>query len=264
MREAVSSVIAERAQDQGGLSRMLTFSLVAHAALLALLIVAPPQFSTPADTNTNAMTISISFPGAPGVDSGGKTALGDRPVQEAVPDAPKARPVPVAPPAPKAPAMTLPSPTKTKPRPDRKPVKQAPADARNRTPSQGTEVRQGSAVAETGTRGVGLGLSTGGEGGTAGLLDFGNFCCPDYIRTMLQLIRRNWNEKQGAAGLTVVKFTIQRDGRITEVLVEKPSGSLALDLASQRALLVTKQLPPLPAAFAEPYLTIRLNFEYQQ
>ena len=63
---------------------------------------------------------------------------------------------------------------------------------------------------------------------------------------MSQRIRSNWNQKQGAAGQTVVKFTIRRDGMLTNVEVEKTSSNPLLDLESQRAVLKTKQLPPLP------------------
>jgi hypothetical protein len=33
---------------------------------------------------------------------------------------------------------------------------------------------------------------------------------------------------------------------------------------AQRAMLVTRQLPPLPAAFDRPSLTVHLFFEYQR
>jgi hypothetical protein len=33
-------------------------------------------------------------------------------------------------------------------------------------------------------------------------------------------------------------------------------------MAGQRALLVTKQLPPLPTRFDEDDLTVHLNFQY--
>jgi TonB family protein len=81
---------------------------------------------------------------------------------------------------------------------------------------------------------------------------------------MLQLIQRNWNSKQSVDGQTQVRFTVQRDGRITEVAVEQPSGYFALDQTAQRALLLTRQLPPLPSQFTEPQLTVHLVFRYQR
>ena len=81
---------------------------------------------------------------------------------------------------------------------------------------------------------------------------------------MLDLIRRNWDERQQAAGTTVIKYTIQRTGGITDVIIERSSGYPALDFMAQRSLLVTRQLPPLPAAFTEPSLTVHLVFEYRR
>jgi TonB family protein len=106
-------------------------------------------------------------------------------------------------------------------------------------------------------------LSSGG-GGTGSYLDTANFCCPEYIVTMLELIRRNWDYRQQAVGANTVKFTIQRDGTLTAVQLERPSGYPALDLMSQRALLLTKRIPSLPDAFTEPSLTVHLVFEYQR
>jgi TonB family protein len=108
------------------------------------------------------------------------------------------------------------------------------------------------------------GLAQGG-GGTDGVrLDVDNFCCPDYIRTMVQRIKQSWNQNQGASGEVWVKFTIRRDGMLTQVEVEKPSGQAMLDLESRRAVLMTRQLPPLPREFPEPHLTIHMAFTYRR
>jgi TonB family protein len=109
---------------------------------------------------------------------------------------------------------------------------------------------------------MGFGLSSGGGSGSGSYLDVGDFCCPDYLTTMMDLIRRNWNERQEVSGGAVVKFTIQRDGRITDVSVTKQSGYDLLDLAAHRAVTGTRQLPPLPGAFTNPTLTVHLNFQY--
>jgi TonB family protein len=119
-------------------------------------------------------------------------------------------------------------------------------------------------VAETGARGQGFGLSTGGGGGSGSSLDVANFCCPDYIVLMIDRIRTNWVRQAEMPGNNVVKFTIQRDGRIVDVELEKSSGYQNLDLSSQRALAVTRSLPPLPAAFPNATLTVHLNFQYQR
>ncbi len=81
---------------------------------------------------------------------------------------------------------------------------------------------------------------------------------------MIQLIQRNWTAKQQVAGDTLVKYTIQRDGRLTNVEIERSSGYFALDQTAQRALLVTRQLPPLPPQFTESTLTVHLIFRYER
>jgi TonB family protein len=118
-------------------------------------------------------------------------------------------------------------------------------------------------MAQTGGYEFGSGLTSGG-GGTGGYLDVGSLCCPDYLITMRRLIQSNWNARQGAEGSVVVMFVIQRDGRLTNVEVEVPSGMPALDLTAQRALLMTRQLPPLPAQFPDNTLTVHLRFNYQR
>jgi TonB family protein len=109
----------------------------------------------------------------------------------------------------------------------------------------------------------GFGLSTGGGVGSGSSLDVADFCCPEYIATMVVRIRQAWTPNLGAQGQTMVKFTIQRDGKLTNVEVERPSGTTTLDLAAMRAILSTRALTPLPDAFPNPTLTVHLNFQYQ-
>ena len=102
-------------------------------------------------------------------------------------------------------------PTKTAPKKLTSTAKVEAKDPRSRTPTKGEKIEQGNAVAQTTGKGQGFGLSSGG-GGTGGYLDVANFCCPDYLATMIDLINRNWNSKQGARGTTLLKFDIERDG----------------------------------------------------
>jgi len=77
------------------------------------------------------------------------------------------------------------------------------------------------------------------------------------------LIQRNWQPNQGVVGTTVMKFTITRAGLIQGVMVERPSGFVALDLAAERALLITR-LPELPVQYPNGTLGIHLTFAYQR
>jgi TonB family protein len=260
----VTDVLRDRLAEPAGLQRMLTISLTAHGVLILLFLVAPGRWwSRSAEAPPTVMTITLGG-GAPGPSSGGSTPLASRPVQ-AVQTPDLRRPEPVRPPAAKAPEMTIPrsnvKPTRARPTPD---VQQAPNDARGRTATKGKEISQGQGVADTGARGQGFGLSTGGGGGNGSYLDVANFCCPDYLMTMVERIRGHWTPQAEVAGETFIKFTIQRDGRITDAQLEKSSGYTALDLMAQRAVIMTQQLPPLPAAFPNQTLTVHLDFQYQR
>jgi protein TonB len=261
MHDAVSAVLGTRAQGPGGFRGMMIASSVAHAALVAVLAVGSAGWLTraPGEDRT-VMTISLG--GAPGPRAGGLTSMGGRPVQQVNEQPPPPREVPRAP-ATAPPPMTLPV---EKPRPAPKPQTERPKNAApesaSRKPLEGPKVQPGNAVAQTGGRGLGFGLATGG-GGTGGEINLADFCCPDYLATLLDNIRANWISKQQVAGMTTVRFTIRRDGSVTDVQLARSSGFAVLDLTAQRAIMQAR-FPPLPTAYPNPQLTIHLNFEYQR
>ena len=254
--DAVSEVLAARMDKADGLNSMLGWSAMAHLVLIAVVAFVPSEWWGTED-KTPEIVMQISLGGAVGPRDGGLATLGGRPIQQ-VTETKKAI-EPVRPPAAQTPAMV--EPTKAPPR-NLPTTKVDAKDPRSRTPTKGAEVRKGSTVAETGGKGQGFGLSAGGGG--AGLqLDVANFCCPEYLATMLDLINRNWSSKQQATGTTGMRFVIQRDGRIVDVSVAQSSGNPGLDYMSDRALKLTK-LPPLPAGYDQPALTVRLLFPYGQ
>jgi len=259
----VSDVLRDRMHGPPGLQRMVTVSVLIHAALGALLVVAPAGWlARRVEERPRVMTISIGGAGE-GPFNGGLTAAASRPVQAERPpeEAPKREAV--QPPAAKTPEMVLPT---NKPRVTKSPqpvVKQAPDDARGRTPTRGVQPSAGTAIAETRGQGFG-GLSTGGGPGTGSTLDVADFCCPDYLATMIARVRSAWMQNQGVRGLCIVRFTILRTGEIVQPpVIEKSSGSIVLDLAAVRAVAVAKMLPPLPQPFPNPTLTVHLSFEYK-
>jgi protein TonB len=270
--EAVTAVLIDRGQEPRGLGPMLAGSVVLHVLVAVAIVVGPGRWLAGVRAPAPRVVMSVSLGGAGrGPDVGGANPLGGRPVQQVAAPAPQARPEPVRPPAAKTPAMTVPAPaskprTKSakaaKPEPPPPEVKAAPEGARGRVPITGPEEKFGSSFAETGVNGLGLGLATGG-GGTGTSLDVGDFCCPDYLRIMTKRITENWDSRQGVAGITVMRFTILRDGRITDIGVEQSAGYV-LDLTAQRSLQRLRQLPPLPPAYTFPTLTVYLRFEYQR
>jgi TonB family protein len=261
-----SDILRDRMQTPAGLERMYALSVsgAVHLTLGAALLFASNGLLRRADAPRTVMTISLGGGGV-GPENGGMTTMGGRPIQTETPpeEAPKREAI--RPPAAKAPEMTMPlphaKPVKAAPAPA---IKQAPDEARGRTPTKGPQTSAGSTVADTGVRGQGFGLSTGGGAGAGSSLEItGDFCCPEYLATMITRIRSAWNQNQGARGTSLIRFTINRDGSITNATIFKPSGTVTLDTAALRAVLVTRTLPPLPDAFPNPTLTMRLSFEYQ-
>ena len=45
---------------------------------------------------------------------------------------------------------------------------------------------------------------------------------------------------------------------------KRAASNYLLDTEARRAILYTKQLPPLPAQFTEPSLTVHLTFDYMR
>ena len=265
MQEAASEILTARSGEHDELRRTGVVSLAAHLVLIALVLLAPTDWmaDSAVDPAVDVMTIRLGGPEGPG--EGGRTALGGRPIQDVVTAPEIRRPQWIQPPTAAPPRMILPVPEAV---PARRPepeveVETAPAEARGRTPTRGPEALEGSTMADTGVQGTGVGLSGGGLGGDGAELDVGDFCCPLYLSTMIELIRRRWDNNQRVPGSVVVRFIIERSGAIDDVGVDRSSGYLALDMSAQRAVMLTRALPPLPAAYPDDDLPVRLTFEYQ-
>lgn len=257
MVESVSDIIGARSRQPERLQSMVLWSLAAHVLVLTIAVLVPARVVQ--DDREPVMTISLG--GAPGPKTGGLMQLGARAVQAPLIETPRVR-QPVTPPAPTPPKMALPDPT-AKPRAQPRP-QQAPPASSARTLSTGEVPTEGSARADTGVRrGQGFGLSSAGGSGGPVTLDVTDFCCPDYLSLMVTSIQRSWEQNHGVVGSTGIRFTIRRDGAIQSPQVSKPSGFIALDNSALRAVQLAT-LPPLPAAFGNPTLTVNVTFDYQR
>jgi TonB family protein len=255
MNEAVTDIIVARSREDDRLSTMVAWSIAAHIVVTALIILMPAPDTTPPPRTI--MTISLG--GAPGPRTGGMTQMGSRPVQAPPPEEAVRRAETA--PAPKPPAMTLPDP-KARTRPETAKPKQAPPDAASKTVTTGAQPNEGTAPSSTQVRGQGFGLSS--AGGTGGVtLDVADFCCPEYISQMIDIIRANWNQNQRIVGITGMKFTITKTGMLEAIQLEKSSGFAPLDREAQRALHQTR-LPPLPREYPNASLTVHMAFDYTQ
>jgi periplasmic protein TonB len=268
MAHTLTGVMDARMREPEGLSRMIAWSAGAHVIVLGALLVVP----APSVHDEPRVVMSISLGGAAGPVTGGQTQMGGRAIEAPPPEVtPPLQPVQAPPPPPAPPAMTTPPPPTAPRRPQQEPPPRRPQQATppaptpRRTPFSAEQPRAGSTPVETGARGTGQGLSTAGGGGAGGVqLDVADFCCPQYLERMVELIQRNWNNHHGISGSTTMRFTIQRDGTLEHIRLAQPSGHWALDNSAERALHLTARLPPLPAEFPNPTLTVHLRFEYER
>lgn len=241
-----------------GFKQTAMVSLAAHAAAFALLALVPSVF--PVRTAAPRVVMNISLGGSPGPRTGGREMIGGRAIQAAQPAV-----------DPKLAKSAL---------PNRQPPSTAMADPRLKpkvppkdtaaskdpkgTTGRGAETRAGSAAVETGAKGVGFGLSSSGGGGTGGTLEVENFCCREYLDDMIYRITSNWNQQQPASGTVLMKYTIRRNGEITDIEVERSSNNPFLDRASELALRNTRRFQPLPAQFPDDRLIVHLTFNYER
>jgi outer membrane biosynthesis protein TonB len=220
-----------------------------------------PRFGHRAATTVPVMTISLG--GAPGPLQG-HNPISAKAIQQVAP--PDAKPKNDTPPALNKPEM-IEAVKNARPQP-KAPVKPEPkkeaVQLHGAKPTEGAEIKPGIAKVETHGSAIPFGgLATGGGGAGTAYTDYADFCCPEYLNQVVQLIQRNWQSRQQLDGASKVKFTIHRDGTITDIAVEEGANPI-LNLASQRAVVVTKQTPALPAAFTPDHLTLHIAFQYQR
>jgi protein TonB len=261
MKEAIDDLLAVRAHDPRGLSRMISWSLAIHAVGLMLLGLAPRLGWMEREPPRNVMIINLG--GAVGAKAG-PTTIGGRPVDEVEPE--PARPKAVPPATQRPDVMTIPEkatppPKKAPPPPPPKAQPKAPARV-TQPPSKGRQVTPGNTRAETGVQGIGTGLQIGGGGAGGQSTALDDFCCRAYLVDVTNRIEANWDPNQPQRGIVKVQFTIGRSGQVSDISVQQGANQFLLAQASRRAF-VSLQLPPLPAEYTESSLTLLLTFEYK-
>ena len=256
MRIEADDVLSLRAADPPGLQRALRWSFGVHLGAILLLLVVPQAWIAGEPADTIQMTISLGD--GSGARTSGMTPAGGRTVEEVAP--PERRPEPIRPAGAKPETMAIPERTveRTPPRPADTKAPPAPV---TRPPPPGREVSRGTSITETGNVGESAGLASGGERGGQ-RTDFGaDFCCPEWGRIMIDAIDRNWASQQPERGLTILSFVVHQNGTVTDLAVAQSSGSGNLDMLAQFAVRQAR-IPPLPRAYTEPTLRVRLRFPY--
>jgi TonB family protein len=122
-----------------------------------------------------------------------------------------------------------------------------------------------------GQQGMDLG-STGGEKGFAenGPLSFETswYDWGEYAQSMVSRIRVNWYAnmpdliRTGMKGVVTIRFTIHRDGRMTDITILNGSGVPPYDFAAKKALELSSPLNPLPKDFPNDTERVTCMFYY--
>ena len=256
MRLEADDVLALRAADPPGLQRALRWSFAVHLAAILALLLAPESWIAGERFDTIRMTISLGD--GSGARTSGLTPAGGRTVETVAP--PDRTPPPVRPAGSRPDTMVIPE--RTVERTPPKPVEtKAPPAPLPRAPAPGRQGARGSAATETGNVGESAGLASGGERGGQ-RTEFGaDFCCPEWGRIMVEAIDQHWASVQPERGLTILSFVVNQNGTITDLVVDQSSGNGNLDRLAMFAVRQAR-IPPLPRAYTEPTLRVRLRFPY--
>lgn len=134
-------------------------------------------------------------------------------------------------------------------------------------------IREAGRAAVQGGGGDGIDLARiGGDQGFAeqGPLSFETqwYDWGDYAQSMVSRIRVNWYAnmpqiiRTGMKGVVTIRFTIQRDGRITDITTLNSSGVPPYDQAARKAIELSSPLKPLPADFPNPNERVTCMFYY--
>ncbi len=89
-----------------------------------------------------------------------------------------------------------------------------------------------------------------------------------YAQSMVSRIRVNWYAnmpqiiRTGIQGVVTIRFTIQRDGRITDLELLSSSGVPPYDFAARKAIELSSPLNPLPKDFPNPNERVTVMFYY--
>ncbi len=115
----------------------------------------------------------------------------------------------------------------------------------------------------------------GGGGGEKGFVEQGPvsfetqwYDWGEYAQSMVAKIRTNWYDnmpeliRTGMKGVVTIRFTIQRDGSITDVTILNTSTIPPFDNAAQKAIELSSKLHPLPKDFPKATEHVTCMFFY--
>ena len=100
------------------------------------------------------------------------------------------------------------------------------------------------------------------QGAGAMTLNVTDFPFAWYLSRVQAKVTERWADKAIPGQQPVAVFEINRDGRVTGLAIEKPSGNPYYDQAALRAITEAAPFPPLPPEFSGPVLRVHLGFNF--
>lgn len=175
-----------------------------------------------------------------------------------------------------APSMTVPVTPPQPPKPEIEAGEVAPTDdegvrlekPKPKKPEKAEEKKPDPAPVPPPSTRVALPSAPAGSAGLRGdiSLDAGDFEFTYYLLLVRNRIAGNWSPPAGLTAASncraVVYFKIARNGQITDVGLEKPSGVEFFDRSTLRAITLSNPLPPLPLGYTGSRLGVHFGFEY--
>lgn len=247
--DAVGNILAEREREGIPWATGLSLALILHAGIAAGFVLSGMSRRGPL-VNPRAVSVRI----LPAGSLRGGAAV------RAVPQKPETK------------KILKPAEEDTPPPPSEKAVLLPAAEEKKKTPriaaedptpkTKGPEVTLPAADESEGA-GSDTPAGAGGNVGVGGArFDQADFTYDYYVSRMLIAIATNWfKPSQAGSASPVIRFRIERDGTISDPIVEKSSGLPFVDRAAMRAVLASSPLPPLPAEYGGTHLGVHLKFE---
>jgi TonB family protein len=236
--DAVSRIVIERERSR---PRLLPYALIAlffHSSIVGAIFLAS-RHAAARPAQLPSVSVKIVRP--------------DPPPKKRRPTTPDPRPTQ---PPPKATPIPEPEPEPVLAEPD--PSERQPSEDAMAAPEQKATPRPTPVPAPAGG---GSGLSIGGDNGQQAPGIPSDFHFAYYVQRMLALIESRWYKPAAPAGTKArVRFTIDREGRLSRIELESSSGNSSFDRAALRAMYAANPLPPLPPAYVKPSLTVHLTF----
>lgn len=291
MEEHLDFVFEEK--RRGGVSLAVAFSLVLHAVFIVYVIatyrpVTQADAATPMVRYVELIRQNKQFTEAPGpkTDTAPITApysnanrkastpqpTGDKPTLRPGHGGMYTAPVPVPVPAPSANGETA-----RQQQPAEAPTfSYRPQQANAGAVDWGNAIKEVGKIASLGTgqQSIDLGNSGGGDKGFAesGPVSFESqwYDWGEYASSMVSKIRVNWYNNMpqliqtGMKGEVTIRFTIQRDGRITDVTILSSSAVPPYDNAAKKAIVLSSALAALPADFPNATERVTCMFFYNE